>query len=551
MDTTLQQAQRLIDQNQAQGLGTQFAGSSYDVNKNTDTTVTPPMINSTNQVVIPPTPVDTTNYAAVTTSTASPYLQQAEARLTEASKGANIATADDTALRGSIKDLMGFNQNKATDLAQLEQDANINIQQKEIQGLTNEINQIAKETTAAKLALENQPYITVGVQGQQAKVDRDNAVKTLILNSALQAKQGNLSLALNQIQRSLDLKYKPKEDELAYKLKLLDLNRDSFTGAQKKQADAQAVLLSAQKEELALKRSDELATKEMYIKAATNGASQAVLNKIMDAKTPEEALVLAAPYAQSPKDKLELENIKLDIALRKEDIKYKARQTALLGEPTVTEKKAVDAALKEAKSSIPVMEDKVAAVDVLSTHPGFESRVGTTGLSRTGTGKLGTALAGAATGFAAGSVLPGFGNLIGAGVGLAAGLYAGAPSDISGSGQDFAGGVHKLTGGLTLQSLIDAKSRGATFGALSDSELKILSSSATALNDWEIKDDKGVGTGFWNIDEASFKKELKTIQDLTRKALVKSQGTMFNKDETAVLDSIYQTPVTAGQYFNN
>ena len=302
MDTTLQQAQRLIDQNRAQGLGTQFAGSSYDVNKNTDTTVTPPMINSTNPVVIPPTPVDTTNYAAVTTSTASPYLQQAEARLTEASKGANIATADDTALRGSIKDLMGFNQNKATDLAQLEQDANINIQQKEIQGLTNEINQIAKETTAAKLALENQPYITVGVQGQQAKVDRDNAVKTLILNSALQAKQGNLSLALNQIQRSLDLKYKPKEDELAYKIKLIDLNRDSFTGAQKKQADAQSALLTAQEKALTVKKSNEDAIGKIYTEAASNGAPNAVLSQIEASMAKGDtmtAIKLGASYARN------------------------------------------------------------------------------------------------------------------------------------------------------------------------------------------------------------------------------------------------------------
>jgi hypothetical protein len=54
---------------------------------------------------------------------------------------------------------------------------------------------------------------------------------------------------------------------------------------------------------------------------------------------------------------------------------------------------------------------------------------------------------------------------------------------------------------------------------LTDREGDALRASATQLNDWEIKDDKGVPTGVWNIDEASFKKELNNLKTLAQRAI--------------------------------
>ena len=180
------------------------------------------------------------------------------------------------------------------------------------------------------------------------------------------------------------------------------------------------------------------------------------------------------------------------------------------------------------------MQDKVQAVDLIKTLPGLYQRVGTSGLSRgspTLLGKVGQAV----------SV-----------VGMPE-LIASTLNNVSGDGQNFAGAVHKLVGGLTLDNLIAAKARGATFGALSEGELNILASSATALNDWEIKDSSGKGTGYWNIDEASFKKELDTIKQLTQRAIYQSQGSVFSPDEQAVFDQIDQTSqqtINPADYFN-
>lgn len=84
--------------------------------------------------------------------------------------------------------------------------------------------------------------------------------------------------------------------------------------------------------------------------------------------------------------------------------------------------------------------------------------------------------------------------------------------------RDFIAGVQQLTSQETLDSLINAKKAGATFGALSEGEVKILSDSATKINNWAVKDSDGKVTGYATTP-TSFTKELTRIQDLTKKAL--------------------------------
>ena len=190
------------------------------------------------------------------------------------------------------------------------------------------------------------------------------------------------------------------------------------------------------------------------------------------------------------------------------------KEISLLGEPSVAERKASQAALLEAEASIPVMRDKITAVDLLKKHPGLNSRVGTNPLARTAFG---------------------------------------LKDKLSGKGQDFAGGIHKLVGGLTLDNLIAAKARGATFGALSEGELRILANSATAITDWELKDDKNNGTGVWNIDEASFNRELDTIRELTQRAIVQSGKSIIADDEDALINQMYQesAPFNPTAFYTN
>ena len=77
--------------------------------------------------------------------------------------------------------------------------------------------------------------------------------------------------------------------------------------------------------------------------------------------------------------------------------------------------------------------------------------------------------------------------------------------------QTFIGTVEQIAGQLTIDKLIQAKSSGATFGALSDSEQRLLAASASKLGSWAIKDKNGKTTGF-EVPETEVVKELNKIK---------------------------------------
>ncbi len=367
---------------------------------------------------------------------------------------------------------------------------------------------------------------------EQQNVARTDAIEALKLSAIAEGIRGNITLAETHAKNAVDAKYAEIDKQIEDMKTNIYNNYDSFSPAEKKKADNALLRIDANDAFVKSQKEEDKAIQSIAIKLAEFGVDTGTVQKVMNAGSVNDAIALAGSKMQDPKAKLELEKIKLDMALTKEDIKYKQKATSLLGEPSDAEKKATESAIKEAKGSIPVMQDKITAVDVLKTSAGLNSRVGTSFLSRAPQGILGTVTKGLVTG------------------GL--GLLGDAKAKVSGSGQDFAGGIHKLVGGLTLQSLIDAKSRGATFGALSEGELNILANSASALNDWEIKDSKGNGTGFWNIDEKSFKKELDNIKTLTQRALTLSQGQLLSPDEQSVLDSLYQPgALSPASYFSN
>lgn len=85
----------------------------------------------------------------------------------------------------------------------------------------------------------------------------------------------------------------------------------------------------------------------------------------------------------------------------------------------------------------------------------------------------------------------------------------------------FVGTVQQVIDTDALDTLIEAKAKGATFGALSDSEMMLLKSAATKLGNWQIIDkDTGKVKGY-NASEEDFLKELNNLKALTEKAFSK------------------------------
>jgi len=84
---------------------------------------------------------------------------------------------------------------------------------------------------------------------------------------------------------------------------------------------------------------------------------------------------------------------------------------------------------------------------------------------------------------------------------------------------EYIAGVEQIMASGTLETLIEAKARGATFGALSNEEMDILAASFSKIGTWTITDDKGHVLGYKASKEA-FEKELNSIKTL----MIKSGG---------------------------
>lgn len=89
--------------------------------------------------------------------------------------------------------------------------------------------------------------------------------------------------------------------------------------------------------------------------------------------------------------------------------------------------------------------------------------------------------------------------------------------------KNYIASVEQLISQNTLDTLINAKARGATFGALSDKETQMLRSAASKIGTWTMRDDNQNVLGY-SIDANSFKTELNTLKTLANKALSAIQG---------------------------
>lgn len=90
-----------------------------------------------------------------------------------------------------------------------------------------------------------------------------------------------------------------------------------------------------------------------------------------------------------------------------------------------------------------------------------------------------------------------------------------------GAKQSFIGDVQNIVDNMSLDKLIKAKAEGATFGALSDNELRMLGSAATKIGTWAKKNKNGEVVGY-NVSEKAFRGELDRISSLTKRAYILS-----------------------------
>jgi len=109
-------------------------------------------------------------------------------------------------------------------------------------------------------------------------------------------------------------------------------------------------------------------------------------------------------------------------------------------------------------------------------------------------------------------------NNYGSIVGMVQGGWGIIPDGLNTGKQDMLAVAKNLVSNQTLQALAEAKSKGITFGALSESELSTLANSASNISSKIIKDKDGNVTGF-SGSENTFADDLRIIKEKMEKAI--------------------------------
>lgn len=489
-------------------------------------------INITPQVEVPPTTYTTpVNNVAIDTTQGKLLAEQQRAEQVASQEAQNARNQT----MGIANDISVSQLNNVKDVAGTYAGQGVNTLYNQVQDLNAQAIGLQNEASAIPIQIQQQAtgqgVTDRGVAPIQAAKLRENALKALSLGQQYAIASGNYEKAKNYADQLIETKYSAEEA----RIKSLQTQQDSIdknilTPAEQKRLEAAKQVTKLQEQEIADAKEQEKSIQNIGMTLRKYGVSDSVVKDVLSSTNIDDAIIKAGNNLRDPKAVLELQALKTDIALKQAQIAKTNREATLSQEPTATEKKEAIKNIASAKASIQAANDKITAVDAaLKYTGGIATRVGTNLFTR-------------------GDNAKGFIPMVGPA--LAA---RGALAEATGEGQQLSGAVHQLTSGLTLQALIEAKANGATFGSLTDGERLMLASAATKLNDWEVKEKQGdqmVGTGYWNIDEKSFKQELKTIQDLSRRALLKSQGTLITTEEQQVLDASFGAPiVTANQYF--
>lgn len=311
------QSGQMLAQTKSEG-SKPFTGSAFDTSINVDTLGT-----GTKPVIPPQVPTTPIDYGAITGSL------NAQTPPTEApampKTPLETAQAQTKSFTDRISELYGTITGKSAFEEEKLKSADIVKQEKDVQELTNQLNQIQTEAkqiqVGAPSELAKQGISQGAITGLTNEQLKENALKALTISSQLEAKRGNLNLAYSQIDRAVKLKYEPMEKELEAKEKQLALlDKYTLTPLETRRKEELQLKLDKQKEKLSEEKTRKNAFEKSIADAISNGMSNAeILNvrALYDAGNEDAARLAMAKYTKGTLESTDVAMQRLQLAIEK------------------------------------------------------------------------------------------------------------------------------------------------------------------------------------------------------------------------------------------
>lgn len=209
-------------------------------------------------------------------------------------------TAADNAqqsLLNSISTLTGEDTGKDQALLNAEQQTGAIQDQQDLTNLNNSL--------LAKTASYNQQFANLGgnnsvetsavLNAQTAGLKKAQAADIGLTTAQIQAKQGDLNLALQTAQNAVNAKYSTIEDNIKTQQAQLAALQPMLDKEQKIQADAQQAYLQEQQQNAQNLKDAETQINNVALQAASAGASSDLINQIQNSPDVVSAIATAAP----------------------------------------------------------------------------------------------------------------------------------------------------------------------------------------------------------------------------------------------------------------
>jgi len=439
-------------------------------------------------------------------------------------------------LLDDMSSLTGDLAKKASEQLTTEQSAGLPALRQQFADINAQILSKSAEYKVLQTANQNKPISMNTIIGNERAILNAQASDIGLLQARALGLQGQIEMAQATVDRAIDLKYSTIQAQLSVYQAQLDAIQPELNKQEKQQAMAQQLLLTDRQNALNDAKQIEKEIQSIMLKAAGFGADTQTLKSISSAKTLGEAITRAGNSIVDPTDILNRQLKQAQIRKSNYELsllqKYDGLTSTQYAAKLKAEKKIIDDAKtdkEQRRLQGMALQEKITLLDSVLESKAIDSVVGPTFLTRRATSLFGK---------------------------IARGPFSlqGSIDTLTGADDKLIGQTEQFISKEFLQSLIDVKAQGATFGALQKAEQDALTAAATFIGQRRITEGKGedrrvVG---YDMSEKDFKAELKTIQDTTRTAYERATGQIFTDDETDLLDTAFpENAFSPTNYFNN
>lgn len=208
---------------------------------------------------------------------------------------------------------------------QQEQELGLNARKATVRDLTSQFNSLNVEADAIPLQIQEEftgrGATSGGVESIQTSRLRNNTIRRLGVSAALNAANGNLATAMDQVETAVRAKFAPLRAQLEAKKAQLAALEPTLDREEKRRAAVKQAKYAERERLLDKQEADRKGVYEVMLQAAAAGADAVTIRKIQDAKTPGEAVAAAGSVlGRAYTDKLAQQQFDNELAALKAQI---------------------------------------------------------------------------------------------------------------------------------------------------------------------------------------------------------------------------------------